>query len=80
MSKSFVKFVNAWKELADSGATEINEATLTFFLTKNFGVSRNSFNHYKEISLKLGFITANKLGSYSVNVKAVEMAFHSKEA
>ncbi len=35
MEKSFVKFVEAWAELNDS-AEEINEATLTFFLLKNF--------------------------------------------
>ena len=60
MPKSFEKFVSAWKELLDSGANEINEATLTFFLIKNFGTSKNNFTHYKELSLNLGFIEANK--------------------
>ncbi len=78
MVKSFEKFVEAWKELADNGAAEINEATLTFFLLKNFGTSKNNFTHYKSLALKLGFIEATKLHTYTINSKVIEWAFDSK--
>ena len=78
MVKSFEKFVTAWNELATTGKKEINEATLTFFLVSNFGTSKNNFTHYKSLSLKLGFIEATKLHTYTVNAKAIENAFHSK--
>ena len=78
MPKSFEKFVEAWKELANNGKAEINEATLTFFLLKNFGTSKNNFTHYKSLALKLGFIEATKLRTYTVNKKVIEWAFDSK--
>ncbi len=78
MVKSFENFVTAWKELADSGKLEINEATLTFFLLKNFGVSKNNFTHYKSLALKLGFVELTKLHTYTINSEAIKIAFDSK--
>ena len=79
MVKSFEKFVETWKKLADTGATEINEATFTCFLLKNFGTSKNNFTHYKQLSINLGFITVNKERTYSVNSEAIRLAFDSKD-
>ncbi len=78
MVKSFETFVSAWKKLVESEAVEINEATLFFFLAKNFGTSKNNVPHYRELSLKLGFISANKDGSFSIHKKAIKKAFDSK--
>ncbi len=77
MAKSFETFVKAWKELTVSNTTEINEATLTLFLLKHFGTSKNNFTHYRSLSLKLGFISANKDKTYSIDVKAVDSAFET---
>lgn len=77
MNKSFEKFCEAWREVANSGAKQMNEATLAFFLTKNFGTSRNNFHHYKDLSLNFGFISANKDKTYSIHSKVIEKAFGS---
>lgn len=78
MDKTFLKFVSAWKELSDSGKTDINEATLTFFIAKHFGISKNNFCHYKSLSLSLGFISANKNRTYSINKEVIDSAFDSR--
>lgn len=76
MHKNFERFLEAWKSLAET--EEINEATLMFFLSKNFGTSVNSLKHYKSLSLTLGFISANKDLTYSVDGEKIRGAFDSK--
>ncbi|GAG08317.1 unnamed protein product, partial [marine sediment metagenome] len=43
-----------------------------------FGTSKNNFAHYKSLSLSLGFISANKDGTYSIHRRAIKGAFDSK--
>lgn len=79
MNNSFSKFCTVWKELAGRGRKEINEATLLFFLTKHFGVSKMSIAHYTDLSLRFGFISLNKNNTYSVHRDVIERAFKSGE-